>query len=149
MRLDDNEIKDDLLVGRKVVGLEISKDRKILKIIIDNYAPVFLCAVGECCSESWFAHIGGIEFLVGGTVRKISTRDMSSADVEDEENYQALRHYGYCLSTEKGVFDIELRNQSNGYYGGHIRVGNQQLDQYGDAVDDEDFQKTAPLEKDF
>lgn len=77
---------------------------------------------GDCCSTCWFSHITGIRNLLDqkviGVVEREEFSDEEQKNAEAEGNYDSLDLYGYILKTEKGVCDIEFRNDSNGYYGG-------------------------------
>jgi hypothetical protein len=76
-------------------------------------------AVGDCCSESWFADILGIEDLLNGRVSTVAEKDLP-----DDDQYRTRQEidcvYGYAVTTEKGAATIAFRCSSNGYYGGYL-----------------------------
>ena len=74
-------------------------------------------AEGDCCSESWIESISDNLFAItDATVvqirQKSQTLDGTRQDV-DEVDF-------VTLVTDRGHFDIEFRNSSNGYYGGSM-----------------------------
>lgn len=78
-----------------------------------------LCAVGDCCSESWFEHIElpalGVK---GAKILSYDEKDLDESFEDDKLGYTSI--YSFCLHTDKGDLDLELRNTSNGYYGGYV-----------------------------
>ena len=73
----------------------------------------------DCCSETWFADIIGVDSLLGQEV--IGIEKIPYWEPKDDRTRQDLdTAYGYKLKTEKGITDIIFRNSSNGYYGGSI-----------------------------
>jgi hypothetical protein len=106
-----------LLEGHKILALH--GDRDTLQFTTEFETLSYGC-VGDCCSNSWFEHISGVEFLVGHTIVKTENIDMNSITPEDEKGHECLQQYGYRLTTDKGYFEIDMRNSSNGYYGGYI-----------------------------
>lgn len=103
------------LVGRKIIGLYGDKDT--LQFETDEGVITYGCE-GDCCSSSWFEHVSGVEVLVGHTVTKAETIGMP--DIPQEDVWECVQAYGFQLLTDKGHFLIEMRNLSNGYYGGNI-----------------------------
>jgi hypothetical protein len=80
----------------------------------------FYEAYGDCCSESWFADMIGIDFLLNEVVRKVEEIDIEdTCNVDDGRARQEVDQvYCWRLTTKKGTTDIIFRNSSNGYYGG-------------------------------
>lgn len=115
----------EALVGKKVKSVSIGERKDVLRFDFEGFGalPLFVSATGDCCSNSWFEHITGIDALVGGTVARVVGRDMpeDSWNVPDQD--VLTRYYGWTVETEKGRLDIEMRNESNGYYGGDIDLG--------------------------
>lgn len=110
-----NNFKD--LEGHKILALH--GDKETLQFTTEFETLSYNCE-GECCSSSWFEHISGIEFLVGHTIRKTENIEMNFVTAEDEKGHECLRQYGYRFTTDRGYFEIDMRNSSNGYYGGYI-----------------------------
>jgi len=71
----------------------------------------------DCCSETWFADITGVDALLGVVVKdavRIDLDEPKDGRTRQEED----QAYGVKITTERGVCDIVYRNSSNGYYGG-------------------------------
>lgn len=107
-------------------------DKRVKKVYIssDNCVLVFVCddgfkkekfaykALGDCCSGSWIEHIDGLSRLIGNTVFEVVEKEMPQPPQGD---YESLQAYGWTLITTQGYTDIEMRNESNGYYGGWVQ----------------------------
>ncbi len=112
------------LVGAKVNGL--FGDKESLGFSTDLGAFVYE-AEGDCCSHSWFEHVTGLDNLIGHIVREVTVIEMADVsapgDEDSEDRYydQLTQCYGYRIATDKGYFEIEMRNESNGYYGGYVK----------------------------
>lgn len=125
MSFYDIEEMEKIFVGRKVrrVGLNLGKDLLVLELY--DSSPVLLSAYGDCCSLSWFEHINGTIFLEGAVIQSVEGVYMSHKDAgpdQDKDECNYIKVYGYKIRTDKGIFEIEMRNSSNGYYGGNIEV---------------------------
>lgn len=108
------------LVGKKIKALSINEDQSMLRFDTD-VGPVDFCAFGDCCSESWFADITGVDALIGGLVASADEVGMDGYNVNDGRGRQEEDSaYGYKITTDKGYADVVFRNSSNGYYGGWI-----------------------------
>jgi len=109
----------DGLLGHRVLGIEIDhNEQRYLRFHTDK-GDLCYYAWGECCSESWFYHVLGVDCLLDQQVTKCTVSIMG--DIEDElvrQDYDKL--YKITITTERGYCDIEFRNSSNGYYGGWV-----------------------------
>jgi hypothetical protein len=106
------------LIGKTVVSLEVNEYENMLVFNCADDKVVYY-AYGECCSETWFADIVGVQCLIGATV--VDSQDISLPAVEDDRCRQEYdKFYGVKLTTNKGYVDIVYRNSSNGYYGGEF-----------------------------
>ena len=109
------------LIGKKIAGLRINEDQSVLAFDTDQ-GVIAYDALGDCCSETWFADITGVSALLGGTVQTADEVSMDGYTVEDGRTRQDFdAAYGVKITTDKGYSDIVFRNSSNGYYGGSIR----------------------------
>ncbi len=108
------------LIGKKIVGLRINQDQSILAFDTDQGIVAYMTDA-DCCSETWFADITGVDALIGGTVQTADEVSLEGYNVEDGRTRQEEDSaYGIKLTTERGYVDIVFRNSSNGYYGGDI-----------------------------
>lgn len=76
----------------------------------------------DCCSESWFSHLSGLDNLLGNTVEDVIMQEERESDGTRQERDVV---YGVRIISKnrKGIrliTDLEMRNSSNGYYGGSI-----------------------------
>ena len=116
----------ELLVGLRILSVSINDDDTVLVFETDKGQMAFL-AEGDCCSESWFSAINGLDSLLGRFVLEVRQRPEISVPGTRQE-FDEL--YGYFLlaaddsgktalaTTPNGTCEIEFRNSSNGYYGG-------------------------------
>lgn len=93
---------------------------------------------GDCCSETWFADIVGVENLLGEIVMGVEILDLPPP--EDERTRQDVDEaYGVKLKTRKGYVDIVYRNSSNGYYGGEaylVQPGEAKMRKFNPITED-------------
>lgn len=110
----------DALIGRTVERLLVSADQWTLAFDTDQGIIAYQTDA-DCCSETWFADILGVENLIGATISEVEDVDMVWYPVKDGRSRQDIDEaYGWKLITSKGRTDIAVRNSSNGYYGGRI-----------------------------
>jgi hypothetical protein len=109
------------LVGKKILSVRMNQSKTVLEFETPE-GKIGFYAEGDCCSHSWFEHVSGLNFLVGRIVTK--AEDISMGEIPDSEleGYDCVQNYGYRLTTDGGYFEIEMRNESNGYYGGYIEM---------------------------
>lgn len=108
------------LVGRKIKKIR-GDSHKLLFELVDGLWSVE--AEGDCCSSSWFEHMTGVCFALDAVVTEVvpvETADITGED--DKDHHECLQRYSYRIETTKGTFDIEMRNSSNGYYGGYLNI---------------------------
>jgi hypothetical protein len=133
--------KDNKLLGKKIIEIEIADEKDFLKFITDS-EPVFMQVEADCCSTSWIEHISLPE--LPAVCLKIEDVEMPKPSKEElykhaQLNYSSgfdpegteeekdlisgscLKCYGLKIITDKGYLDIEYRNSSNGFYGGRMQ----------------------------
>lgn len=114
----DNDTME-ALVGKTISAIRVEAGENRLAFLTTGGDVIAYEAAGDCCSESWFADITGVDALILGTVAKAEMIDMPEpTDGRTRQEYDSA--YGIKLTTEKGIADIVFRNSSNGYYGGWI-----------------------------
>jgi hypothetical protein len=122
-----------------------SFSNEILSFEFSDGDKLDLYARGDCCSSSWFEQISGEEALEPGAVlneiefislKKVIKHnpylEYEKEDFEEfgtDENKDVEKFYGLKIITSKGYADVDMRNNSNGYYGGYIVIHDD--DQYG------------------
>lgn len=128
-----NEFKD--LIGETIKSVHVTADKTQLGFQCKSGENLLYEAEGDCCSSSWIEHVSGLFHLIGATVTGVIEREMPD---QTEVNGDYIQYYGWTIQTTKGYFDIEMRNSSNGYYGGYI-VGPATLDPHKIPVLTGDF----------
>jgi hypothetical protein len=112
------------LIGRRVNGVYLSPDKDLIDFDTDQ-GPVQFDAEADCCSESWFNHIEGLNALLGQVVESVEQVDMEGIN-EGEPGFSGRQEcdslFSIKLKTQRGVCGIEFRNSSNGYYGGSAQL---------------------------
>lgn len=129
------------VLGRVIKAVRRNDAKDLIELETEQGTVIYLSATGDCCSSSWFEHLAGVDALIGEKVLRVVEREMPGCltDGKDEhgEDHESLQYYGWTLETAKGRCDLEMRNSSNGYYGGSIEIGAAPLDQYGQRREDE------------
>lgn len=126
------------LTGLTIKELYVGgEEQDWLVFVTDDGKEVLYETFADCCSETWFADITGVDYLLGATVT--SVEEIKTEEVEDERTRQEYDTvYGYKLTTNKGYVDIVYRNSSNGYYGGECaHVESRKYDLYMVAITDD------------
>jgi hypothetical protein len=108
------------LVGRTITAMFVNEDQSIL-VFATNTGDVSLSAMGDCCSESWFADLLGVDVILGQEIKSVEEVPLPNYDVNDGRGRQDEDHvYGFRFTTGRGYADLIFRNSSNGYYGGWL-----------------------------
>ena len=114
------------LIGKKIEKIYINDSQSVL-FFKTSFGLIAFEVDGDCCSESWFADIIGVDNLINCTILKveeIQSCELSDYDKDDGRCRQEEDEvYSYKITSNKGHSDIIFRNSSNGYYGGSINNG--------------------------
>jgi hypothetical protein len=111
------------MIGKTTHAIFISSDETSLGFSFTDGSCARWDTYGDCCSETWFADIVGVEALIQRPIVKIETIDMSAIGygVDDGRSRQdSDSAYGMKITSDRGICDIVYRNSSNGYYGGEM-----------------------------
>lgn len=108
----------NVLVGKKLLGMKIAEDREAILFQTDDGDLVVRCDA-DCCSHTWVEHIELPALGFPALVVSADNLDMNKPDLSNDE-YECLRYYGFKIVTDKGEIVIDYRNSSNGYYGGSL-----------------------------
>ena len=135
------------MIGKTVSKMDMNAEKNVIRFTLTDGAVINASAVGDCCSSSWFEHLEGDEALIGHPILRVIDREMPPDDDKTAapEYGNLIQFYGWTLETERGRFDIEMRNESNGYYGGSIIISDVISDSYH-CESDEPF-VAAPIPK--
>lgn len=124
-----SELADDI-VNHSIVDLYLRNDKEAIALVIGgtNYilSVALVTTYGDCCSTSWIEHIGNPEACHMARVESFREKDIEPSydKLSDFDRSQhssgELKFYFYEIRTSKGQTLIEMRNSSNGYYGGSL-----------------------------
>ena len=115
------------LIGRRVDAIDVEKAKQEWIVFHTDAGPLCYHAEADCCSETWFSDIIGLEQLIGqkvSSVEEITIPDSVSGliDRDGRGRQESDTLYGYLI--ENGSWrngcKIFFRNSSNGYYGGSL-----------------------------
>lgn len=106
-------------IGKKVIGFKkpFQQGDESITFLCENNEQFVLSCEGDCCSHSWFEHVElpELPFTIR-TMEEIDGKEISNS----EDEYEYIKTYGIKMVTDKGHVDIDMRNSSNGYYGGYF-----------------------------
>lgn len=105
----------------KVLGATVASvthDRNAIVITTDK-GRLVMSAEGDCCSTSWFESVD-VDNVAGATVTAFESAAGPALTPEEERGHDCLKNYFGMVTTSKGRILWEMRNSSNGYYGGYI-----------------------------
>ena len=108
------------LIGKTIRAVTLDASRDELTFTTDE-AVVRYRAYGDCCSSSWVEHLSDTSAVIGSPVVSVSEY-APDTEVVAESDYDHIQQYGWRIQTAKGGLDIEMRNSSNGYYGGSMEL---------------------------
>lgn len=99
------------------VYLNNNRDEVYFKVGHDSWLKY--SADGYCCSNSWFESVD-VPSEKPMKVFEVLEREMPK-DSWGEGGHECVAFYGWSIVTNQGYLDVEMRNSSNGYYGGSVR----------------------------
>ena len=106
------------LIGKTIRAIFVAPGEERLVFETDEGRIVY-DVTSDCCSETWFSDILGVEALIGATVATAEEAVPDNYNVDDGRGRQESDEvYGWKLTTNFGHSDIIFRNSSNGFYGG-------------------------------
>lgn len=111
------------LIGKTIVEVRMEPTNTAIQFQTDQGIFSYFTEA-DCCSESWINHISGLQAIIGQKVLKTEQIEMPDI-VEGQEGFsgkqEVERIYSYKMFTSQGVCELEMRNASNGYYGGSLQ----------------------------
>lgn len=128
------------LIGKRINGIFLGDDNWTL-IFRDTDGKYYgYTTSGECCNSVWVNHMSGVHLVAskdnsfdairGALVTGSEDRGWTDAQSTDPNSWDVIEDGFWCITTDRGYIDIEVRNSHNGYYGGNIEeIGDElQLD---------------------
>lgn len=107
-------MSDHCLIGKTITEMKIADDKMAL-LFQTTDGDVIARADADCCSSTWIEHVELPALGFPATVLGVDDLDMP-----DEDGDSCIRFYGCKITTDRGHIVIDYRNESNGYYGGHL-----------------------------
>jgi hypothetical protein len=109
-------------IGRQVTGVRLSKDRDWIALDLDNGDQLAADVESECCSETEIRHLSGVDVLLRYPITGFSDDPLPNPVERPERDWPqpSESQYGLTIRTTGGVFTLDYRNYSNGYYGGGL-----------------------------
>jgi hypothetical protein len=110
------------MIGATVTKIEIDKGiEHFLRFTTDKGIFVYH-ADAECCSETWFYHLLGVDCLLNHKIVAVEDTEPDDSNINDDgkSRQEWDEIYGIKITSDVGYMDIEFRNSSNGYYGGDL-----------------------------
>lgn len=149
------------LIGKFVTDIYVSDDERFMKFNVKGEPPIIYEAYGDCCSETWFADIipdwrfkdkdrenYPLEVL-GCEELDIPTwlQEVIAADGRGRQESETV--YGFRLTlkdhawrpTVQHDLTIVFRNSSNGYYGGEVKLVDQENSWYKGRINSVEWLK--------
>lgn len=112
------------LVGQRVVSIAIDDAHDAVLRIVTNAGTWTLTAEGDCCSESWFdrQHLEGADIVAGHVITAVEKRTPLGDPNDGRTRQESDQIYSTEIRTAVGACVFEMRNSSNGYYGGEFEA---------------------------
>lgn len=112
-----------MLIGLRVREVSVSEDEHALMLALVGFGRdrIIIETEGDCCSETWFADITGLDALRGEVIRD-AREDETTEPCDERTRQEHDIAYGFTLTTDRGQCSIAYRNSSNGCYGGWANV---------------------------
>lgn len=99
------------------VVLDVTHTKDVITIVTDR-GTLTMTAYGDCCSESWFESVDVDPSAIGGSLTEYEESFEGEKEPAADEWAYVKTYFG-TLKTSTGRITYELRNSSNGYYGGY------------------------------
>lgn len=111
----------DELIGKVLTKIEV-KDNETTLLLHTNDGVYKYDADGDCCSSSWIEHFNSpSESCTITDMKEIEVPPSYEGKPTVHDHYEEeIKYYFYEIITDKGSYQIEMRNSSNGYYGGSL-----------------------------
>lgn len=136
------------LVGKRINGILVGNDKWSLVFRTVEGKYLRYDTQNDCCNSVWVNHLTGTECVGKGNTFDIlrgalvlGAEDKGwSENRSDKEGYEVIQDGFWTIKTDRGYIDIEVRNSHNGYYGGHIELSEDGIEDIDDLEEvTEDF----------
>jgi hypothetical protein len=120
LKCAEDQIKGSYCLGAVLIDngaegllLHLKKDGVEFNVWLEPY--------GDCCSHSYIESINDIDDLKDCVIFDYYEESNDKEDDEDEYG-NTVRYHFYKFKTSNGYVDVEMRNESNGYYDGNLEA---------------------------
>lgn len=112
------------LIGATITTHHLDPRGAYLQLALLDARPIRLRTEGDCCSTTWIESIDLPSVLHGRilAVEDIPMPDRGNVGTQKHPSVECVAYYGLKITTEHGVAVIDYRNDSNGYYGGSLKL---------------------------
>lgn len=130
VKIPENDVinKIEMFYTKNTDESEILENKRIFTHFILKYDTynIVLYAYGECCSFSWFEmHEESFEVLICKKISSIQKKEETELDISDCFYCERKNIYEIVYTDQdlnRKTFEFILRNTSNGYYTGWIKI---------------------------
>lgn len=103
----------DPLKGKHILSVEWTESTMRFNL---KHDAVLFHAVGDCCSQSFIESLDDQEVFNNSIFESVESIQGEQKDVDGEVHAWTF----YKFKTSKGMCTLSFRNESNGYYDGHL-----------------------------
>ena len=138
------------LIGKRINGILINDARTSFAFRTIEGKLLSYYTAGECCNIVYINHMTGVSVVGDGNtfdlLRGALVLDAEDkrwvkvvSDEESYDSYEVIEDGFFTIKTDRGYIDLEVRNEHNGYYGGHV----------GEDDTEVDLEELVPVTEDF
>ena len=115
------------LIGQRINGIFVNDthDRVAFRTNEGRYLGFYTS--GECCNNVYINHMSGTEVLGEGNsfdllrgALVLGVEEKEWVEVNEHDRGECVEDGFFTIRTDRGYIDFEVRNEHNGYYGGHV-----------------------------
>lgn len=127
----------DFIKGKTIQNIECPSDDLIVITFKKTPIKLYLCAMGECCSSSYFCQKDNksdldkklmYDAMFGKIIVEITQNQVDNEHFDQSELKKIIKNYDDCVIFYKikikflddTVFSFSMINASNGYYSGYL-----------------------------
>lgn len=108
------------LIGKCVTDVYLNSNADTIMFFTNDGNYYTFNTYSDCCNDVWIEHLNGIDCLLNTTIFDVKDKGGDQLDPEYMSSRGGDEVEEAMLWT---IFDIEVRNNHNGYYGGGISFG--------------------------
>ena len=120
------------IIGKTTKTLEMNGAKNALIFNFEDGSYFNIFVEGDCCSSSWIETLTGVHDLIGYEITEADLPVYKQSYKDEDGDYYVISYYSVKIKTTQGFFEIEFRNESNGYYGAFLSFGSPQYSFTGD-----------------